>query len=242
LVGIRGQTHGFAIDLEAAALGGAVTQRAEHHRGFTLIEMLVALALMGLIAVILITSLQIGGHTWQRVMRAASSTEDIAQAQETLRLRLSSLYPDDRAAADMSQPSFLLSNGASLEFSGAAPDSTADGILRYQIGVSANSGALEIRSWPDKDGHLDNLSDSRAESLLSHVASMALQFWLKPDAAPGRWVDRWDSKQVPRLIRIDLAFSGSDQRRWPPLYIEPRVDTPANCVFDVVSRRCRSGA
>jgi general secretion pathway protein J len=217
-----------------------VTPRAEHHRGFTLIEMLVALALMGLIAVILITSLQIGGHTWQRVMRAASSTEDIAQAQETLRLRLSSIYPDDRA--DVSRPGFLSSNGASLEFSGAAPDSTADGILRYKIAVSASSGALEVRSWPDQD-HLAVLSnDSKPEALLSHVASMAVQFWLKADETPGRWVDRWDQQQVPRLIRIDVAFSADDKRRWPPLYIEPRVDTPASCVFDVVSRRCRSGA
>jgi hypothetical protein len=39
-----------------------------------------------------------------------------------------------------------------------------------------------------------------------------------------------------------VAFGSNDKRRWPPLYIEPRVDTPASCVFDVVSRRCRSGA
>jgi general secretion pathway protein J len=220
-------------------MGGAMIHA--HHRGFTLIEMVVALALMGMIAVILITSLQIGGHTWQRVMRAASSTEDIAQAQETLRLRLSSLYPDDRA--DVSRSSFLSSNGASLEFSGAAPDSTADGILRYQIAVSASLGALEVRSWRDQRDHLEALSnDSKPEELLSHVASMAVQFWLKSDETPGRWVDRWDSKQVPRLIRVDVAFGADDKRRWPPLYIEPRVDTPASCVFDVVSRRCRSGA
>jgi general secretion pathway protein J len=217
--------------------------RAQQHQGFTLIEMLVALALMGMIAVILITSLQIGGHTWQRVVRATSSTEDIAQAQEILRLRLSSLYPDNPAPANMNQPAFLVSNGASLEFTGIAPDSTADGILRYRIAVSAGSGGLEVKSWRDQEGHADNLSsDSGPERLLSRVASMAVRFWLKPDATPGRWVDRWDSNQIPRLIRIDVVFDANDNRRWPPLYIEPRVDTPANCVFDVVSRRCRSGA
>jgi len=212
----------------------------EQQGGFTLIEMLVALALMGMIAVILITSLQIGGHTWQRVVRVTSSTEDIAQAQEMLRLRLSSLYPDDSAAAN--PPSILVSNGASLEFTGAAPESTAEGILRYQIAVSPGSGALEVRSWRDRRDGLGNLSsDSRPERLLSHVASLSVQFWLKPENAPGRWVDRWDSRRIPHLIRIDVAFNVSDNRRWPPLYIEPRVDTPANCVFDVVSRSCRSG-
>jgi general secretion pathway protein J len=220
----------------------AMMLRQVPHRGFTLIEILVALALMGMIAIILITSLQIGGHTWQRVMRGASSTEDVAQAQEILRLRLSSLYPDDGVAGESGHPAFLMSNGTSLEFAGAAPTATADGIWRYQISLSAMSGALEIRSWPDKNGRLDHLRDSKPEALLPRVASMAVQFFLKPETGPGRWVDRWDSRRIPQLIRIDVAFAPNDKRRWPPLYIEPRVDTPANCVFDVVSRRCRSGA
>jgi general secretion pathway protein J len=218
-----------------------MTPITKHGRGFTLIEMLVALALMGMIAIILITSLQIGGHTWQRVTRSASSTEDIAQAQEILRQRLSSLYPDPRA--DSGRPPFLLSNGSSLEFTGVAPDSSADGVLRYQIAVSVTSGALEMRTWSYHPGRTGNSSsDSKPETLLPHVASMSVQYWLKADANPGRWVDRWESKEVPWLIRIDIAFGANDKRRWPPLYIEPRVDTPANCVFDVVSRRCRSSA
>jgi general secretion pathway protein J len=218
-----------------------MTPLSKHKRGFTLVEMLVALALMGMIAIILISSLQIGGHTWQRVTRAASSTEDIAQAQETLRQRLGSLYPDARA--DSSRPSFLMSDGTSLQFIGVAPDSSADGVLRYQVSVSVDSGALEMRTWLDHGNRaVDLSSDSRPEALLPHVASMSVQFWLKADATPGRWVDHWESKEVPQLIRIDVGFGANDKRRWPPLYIEPRVDTPANCVFDVVSRRCRSSA
>ncbi len=209
--------------------------------GFTLIEMLVALALMALIATILITSLQIGGRTWQRVMRATSNAEEITEAQEILRMRLSSLYPEDRVA-DLGQPSFLVSNGASLEFSGAAPEFTKGGFLRYQFAVSPTSGALEVCSWPVRHGLDTEPNDSRPERLLSHVSSIAVQFWLKPDETPGRWVDQWNSKELPRLIRIDVVFGAADNRRWPPLYIEPRIDTPVNCVFDVVSRRCRSGA
>jgi general secretion pathway protein J len=213
-------------------------------RGFTLIEILVALALMAMIATILITSLQIGGHTWQRVMRAASSTEDIAQAQEFLRARLSTLYPDDYAAASIAKPGFLVSNGESLEFSGAAPESSADGTLRYQIAVSGASGTLEVRSRVDRnDGSGNSSLAFTSERLLSHVASMSVHFWLKSDETPGRWVDHWtDTRQVPRLIRVDVGFAPEDNRRWPPLYVEPHIDTPANCVFDVVSRRCRSGA
>jgi general secretion pathway protein J len=211
--------------------------RLTKERGFTLMEMLVVLALMGMIAVILISSLQLGGHTWQRVMRSAAGTEEIAEAQESLRQLLSSLSPGDNRRR---LP--LISNGTSLEFSGVAPAASSSGMLRYQVSVSAGSKALEIRSSSEQHGDLGSLENSRAEALLSHVASLAVQFWFKSETGPGRWVDHWESNKLPRLIRIDLAFEANDKRRWPPLYVEPRVDTPASCVFDVVSRRCRSGA
>ena len=153
---------------------------------------------------------------------------------------MSALYPDNPANGDIRQQPFLTSNGASLEFSGEAPEASADGTLRYEVGVSVGAPrSLEIRSCWREGGQPAHLS---AETLLPRVVSLAVQFWLKPEASPGRWVDHWESNKLPKLIRIDVGFAANDKRRWPPLYIEPRVDTPANCVFDVVSRRCRSGA
>lgn len=214
------------------------------HRGFTLIEVLVALALMAMIAMILIASLQLGGHSWQRVTHAVAATEDIEQAQTFLRQRLSSIYPYEHGTTDIASSGPLVSDGTTLEFSSFGPNSTADGMLRYQIGLSSDSTTLEIRSRRDRNGLPDAAAaEWVSEPLLQHVAGMAVQFWLKPNDAPGRWANRWiDSTALPRLIRIDVTFSPTDNRRWPPLYVEPRVDTDASCVFDVVSRRCRSGA
>jgi general secretion pathway protein J len=218
-----------------------VTKNTQRDRGFTLIEILVALALMAMIATILVSSLQIGGHTWQRVMRSSSNTDDIAQAQEFFRVHLTSLYPEQRAHASGSEASFLVSNGNSLEFLAVAPNSNAGGVARYQVFVSPNSGALEVRVRDDQDQQPDPLApEAKSERLLSHVASLTIQFWLKPDDAPGHWVDHWsDASRVPRLIRIDVAFTQPDNRSWPRLYVESRVDAPANCVFDVINRRCR---
>jgi general secretion pathway protein J len=211
-------------------------------RGFTLIEILVAVALMTLIATILVSSLHVGGHTWQRVTRATESTQDVAQAQAFLRQRLSSIYPFDRATDAVSSKGFLTSDGGTLEFSGFAPESTGSGILRYQIVVDSDSATLEVRSRVDRNGLLDSQSSEWSrEALLTHVAGIAVQFWQKTSDQPGQWVDRWaDPQELPHLIRIEVTFPANDPRRWPALYIEARVDTAANCQFDVVSRRCRS--
>jgi hypothetical protein len=197
---------------------------------------------MSLMATIMIASLELGGHTWQRVTRQVTETDDIAQAQAILRQRLASLYPYE--TTEGAAPGFLVSDGEMIEFSGLASDSIADGILRYHIGRSTSAAsALDVRFRRDSNGFADDSSpDWSNEVLLKGVSGIAIRFWSTADDAAGRWVDRWiDPNHIPSLIRIDVLFPSGDRRRWPPLYVEPRVDTNAQCLFDVVSRRCRSG-
>lgn len=210
--------------------------------GFTLIEVLVALALMAMIATILVTLMQIGGHTWQRVTRATSQRDDIAQTQDFLRQRLSTLNPYTGRSGSAKPPAFLVADGGSLEFTGDAPDALAIGMMRYRLSVDRSSADLEIQSHSDLDSQIPNSTQWATERLLKHVESLTVQFWKSADGLPGRWVDRWDDlTHVPSLIRIEVAFAANDTGRWPPLYIEPRVTTSISCEFDVVSRQCRAG-
>src|SRR5258708_6131468 len=106
--------------------------------GFTLIEVLVSLALMSMLATILIASLELGGHTWQRVTHEAANVEEVSLAQEFLRQRLSSIYPGH---GNSSSSDFLNGASNSIEFSGFAPDSADAGLLRYQIALSPSEPA-----------------------------------------------------------------------------------------------------
>lgn len=211
--------------------------------GFTLIEVLVALALMAMIATILITSLQIGGMAWQRVTRTTSQNDDIAQTQDFLRRRLSTLYPYAGDSDHARRSALLSANEGYLEFTSDAPDAVDSGMTRYRLSVDRSSGDLEVQSRSDIDGSFPEVDRWATERLLRHVDSFAVQFWQPANGSPGRWVDRWDDLTlVPPLIRIDIAFSANDPRQWPPLYIESRVTTSINCEFDVVSRQCRTGS
>jgi len=212
-------------------------------RGFTLIEILVALALMALIATILIASLQIGGHSWQRVTHATDRTDEIMLAQSVLRQQLSAIYPDQRAGSWEGQ-GFLSSDGRQIEFLGSAPLAQSDGIWRYQLALLPTAGTLVLRTRRDTRNSPSSADYVWSEEpLLRSVAGVSMRFLRESAESPPVWVDQWNDRRIiPRLIRVDVTFPPSDSRRWPPLYVAPSVDTDANCLFDVVSRSCRSGA
>jgi len=213
--------------------------------GFTLIEVLVALALMSLIGTILIESLRMGGHTWRHVTRKVANIEEITRAQEFLRQRLGTIYPPQPVTDLNSASESFVGEAQKLEFSSPAPASSDEALVRYQLGLSSsNPENVEIRYRREGTELFSPQAGSwSTEPLIAHASGLSIQFWEDSTSSSGRWVAHWaDAAKLPRLIRIDVRFAPNDSRRWPPLYVEPRVDTRASCVFDVVSRRCRSGA
>jgi len=221
-----------------------MSRSPQHARGFTLIEVLVALALMSLIGTILIESLQVGGHTWRQVMREAANTDEVARAQGFLRERLATIYPARPAQDIASSSESFIGESDALEFSSAFSGHSAQGLVRYWVGLSRSAPAnVEIRYSSERTLLTrSQVSDWSSEPLLAHVRGLSIQFWESSADSTGQWVSHWaDNTKLPRLIRIEVHFAENDARRWPPLYIEPRIDARSNCVFDVVSRRCRGG-
>jgi general secretion pathway protein J len=211
--------------------------------GFTLIEVLVTLALMSLIGTILIESLRVGAHTWRRTIREAANVDEIARAQSFLRERLGTIHPPDAIAMGGLPRQSFAGESDSLEFSSTAPGHPDDGLARYRLELSTSEPSdLEIHYQHDPSGSSTVLTSGWArERLVARASNLAIQFWEQPPNSPGHWVDHWgDPVNLPALIRIDIRFADDDTRRWPPLYVEPRIDTRATCVFDIVSRRCRS--
>lgn len=221
-----------------------MTHPGSVERGFTLIEVLVALALMALIATMLIASLELGGHSWQRVTRLATNSMEIATSQNFLRARLEAIYPARNPLSGNTDLTFVATDGRTLEFTAESSAFASNGMVRYQIiNRDSTRPSLEVR-WQEAMDSPDTVS-TRAwtiEPLIHRIAAFSVDFWEPATTnGPGRWVSKWNiSATPPPLIRIDVRFPPGDARRWPPLYIEPRVNASSDCEFDFVSRRCRS--
>ena len=188
--------------------------------GFTLVEALVAVAILAIVALI----------AWRATAAMADSEAHLAG--ETARWRtLDALLT--RMEADMREAiPRTVRHGASREvawsaapvdaagnttlvFSRAGPDALDEpGAGGQRVGYRLRDGRIEVLYWP----HLDNVAgqDPAAYALVDGIASFRIQELL-PD---GHWSDRWpiagiDSAQLPRGVRVAIELAdGGVVERW----------------------------
>ncbi len=205
-------------------------------RGMTLIEALVALALLSLLSAGLISSFQLGQLTYRQVVRFDRSNADIAITHRFVRRVLESAYPfePEQEARDRAG---LQGTAESLEVT--APASLADGGTgnrRYELRVESTGGTrnLVVSSRLDRNG-VSVPTSVPSEVLLANVESVE---WAYAER-PSEWLNEWVSRRPPSLVRLQVKFPDGDPRQWPDLLVTPRITDDSNCQFDVVSQNCR---
>jgi len=72
---------------------GAATRRLPRNAGMTLIEILVAVSLLGLLSVGIVTSLEVGANSWQRARTSLTLDRRIATANSILHSGISGIAP-----------------------------------------------------------------------------------------------------------------------------------------------------
>ena len=179
-------------------------------RGFTLVEMLVALTLLALLAAMLLGALRFGVRSWDGAAARTEERDETAAAQGVLRALLSEASTPGPGAA----PLMLVGDSRSLTF--VAPwmrGPGGDGLHRFTLSVA---GDALIFAWAPEDG----ASAGGTRALLEGVAEMRVAYFgAAAPAAPPLWRDRWEEgRDPPRLVRIEVAFVDR-VRTWPPLVV-----------------------
>lgn len=226
----------------------------EHARGFTLIEMTVALALVSLMSIAMLQAYRFSQRALAQVTRVDAAARDIAGAQRLVRRLIEQAYPFDAPPAEGPGrvERGLMGDASTLVLSSPAPAMTgAVGLYRYAFALvkSDAAGRFEVSWTLDRNGAAGNASapDARREALLEGVESISIAYLELVELGNGQielnWRDEWVDKSVmPALVRIRITFAPGDPRRWPELVVAPRISADANCVFDVVSQMCRIAA
>ncbi|HXQ52420.1 MAG TPA: prepilin-type N-terminal cleavage/methylation domain-containing protein [Stellaceae bacterium] len=220
---------------------------ARAHAGFTLVELLVAMALLALLSALLVGGLRLSRGA---VMGSEAASEKLLRTELALTvirrqleradpLPLGGVNPPQVAfAGDAAGAVFIAPPGAYLALGGE--EVTWLAIERGKSGVRI---VLRFRPldrahdlWPPT---LDPAA-MQTVVLVDDAASAALAYFGRdrPDADP-QWQQEWhDRTSLPALIR--LAIAGGAQA-WPDLIVTPRLGRPVDTGLLPGGPLCRRG-
>lgn len=205
-------------------------------RGFTLVEMLIAITILSMVMVMAFSSMRIAAAVASRVDAATAESRRVHQAQRLLRGQLQRAMPvlDARNAEQET-----LDFGASQhEISFVAPMSVAasmPGLYRVSLKVTPASGVaagtnrllLSYRLWTP--GRTPGPADTDVVELMliEGFRRSRFSFYDGADNRSPRWVDEWRTRQtLPSLVRIEIEGGAFADHRWPAMIVPLRLAPP----------------
>lgn len=188
--------------------------------GFTLLEMLVALTVLGFILVGLAQGMHFGLLAWGTETRLSAGNADLETVDTTLRHVIEGAAPGD----DLDPAPFVGSDdqlGCITALPNAAGPSP-DRRMRALLVVDAQH-RLVLRWRPFIHATpLKPLPAPMETELLNNVARLRIAYW-RPG---GGWLNAWNASDLPTLVRMRVEFVRGDPRHWPDIVAATRLDRP----------------
>jgi len=202
--------------------------------GFTLIEVLIAMTLIGLIVTLLFNGLRLAGRAGESVATEADRVHTVLAVQRALRARLEQARP--YRLRDVAGEVTLAFYGAPdrLRFIAPLPSRLGPGGL-YWIELhaahesAAESAPLMLEYWPFDPGLKPAGAGSphRQKVLLADVEFVRFRYLGDDSATDGQWLRNWqDRRTLPTAIRLEVAVA-NDRHIWPELVVNPRLAVAA---------------
>lgn len=186
-------------------------------RGFTLLELLVALAVTSAVVALMFAGVGVIGRSEERNQRVIERSERMLVVSQWLGRKFDTLRLLSRRDENIFV-NFFSGNAAGAIWVAPLPErGDAGGLYVFRVSPLRHADGrvdLSVEAVP-YDGALMALDWGKAlrETLLSDVRTLQ---WHYQDGLTGQWTQQWDSAkaQYPARIRVEIADARGD---WPPL-------------------------
>jgi general secretion pathway protein J len=197
-------------------------------KGFTLIEVLIAMTLLGVMMVLLFTSLKICADSWEKGESKITDVNEIAVVYNFFQRDLSVAKPlwNDLPEGEGEKTFSFQGTAQSLQFVSAFPASAdRSGLQLFSIGLleEDNEQVIKVRIVPFVPS-VEGVEWHKEEvTLIKHVEDFTLAYFGSEDGvSEGVWTEEWLNKAaLPRLVKINIHLENGSY--WPEMIIDLKV-------------------
>jgi general secretion pathway protein J len=180
--------------------------------GFTLIEVLVVLSVVGLVLAMLAQGLRVGVRGADSYHRKVRTQSDVEPVERALRRMIERMDP-----GRYPEPAVVRGSPGMLAFTTELPDPATGGTLTADVRLEADDGRLVLWWTPHTLGlPFGAPPPPRREVLLDRVAGLDISYAAKGEGAA--WHSSWTRPALPGLVRLLVALP-EGERPWPPIIV-----------------------
>jgi general secretion pathway protein J len=210
-----------------------VRPRQDGQAGFTLPEVLIALALLAVIASLLVNAIASARLALQATDRQATLSA-VPAVQAVLRRLMTEARPGPETSERPDADRAFVGAGDQVSFiSSFVPQGQFGGLWRYDLmldqdGAAGVPGALVLAQRLLRPAPSDTSGPppvAMRTGLLKGVQDLRLRYFgaLDGERAP-QWYEDWrHPSRLPLLISVDVVFAQKDQRQWTTIVVAPAL-------------------
>ncbi|WP_426118101.1 prepilin-type N-terminal cleavage/methylation domain-containing protein [Pseudomonas sp. DSP3-2-2] len=182
----------------------------QRQRGFTLLEILLVLSLMGVLMALVGGALLGANRAVLKAQRYTVSLDEMRAAQRFLRSSIGQALPLDSSEDDSESSGFFVGSAQRLEFVATLPGELGGGIQLHTLAlhgtdlqiafaqVQSSADGTVAKPWGDP------------QVLVHDVAELQLSYrGVSPKGEATGWISNWPwPTRLPRAVRIDAKVNG----------------------------------
>jgi general secretion pathway protein J len=206
----------------------------KRHNGFTLIEMLIAMTLLGIMVVLLFSSLKIAAESWDAGENKIVEVNRKAVVYQFFKRHLTTIRPlpiqqtsqqSGSENLETDEQAFLGQSRAIRFVAGLPASSARKGLQVFEIYAdSAEPSTIMVALSPylqAEPGEPDR------EVLLQNVKTFAFAYFgKKEDDGEAVWLDDWTgTDRLPQLIKVGIRLE--DGSYWPDMVFPLKINGQA---------------
>ncbi|MFD1710188.1 prepilin-type N-terminal cleavage/methylation domain-containing protein [Ottowia sp. GY511] len=192
-------------------------RHARPARGFTLLELLIALGVTALVVALVFTAFGLIGRTEERNQATMDRAEQMLVVSQWLTRKLDGLRPLSMVQGTTVTPFFAGTEAGAMWVAPLPERGEAGGLHVFRLGPLRHSDGgidLLVEALPFDGGAMAlDWGQALRQNLITDVRSLQ---WYYQDGVSGEWVRQWSSEQgrFPARVRVVIGDAKGD---WPAL-------------------------